>query len=157
LKEKIKQSTSGLKPKDSSTLFLNISIIILSILILFLSYSFLDKINVFNTHTVVNEPVQYNKLVQMEILNGCGVSGVADQFTDALRKKNFDIVHTGNYISFNIDESIIISRTVNNKSARDLAETLGIDETRVINQVNKNYFLDITLIIGKDYKQLFRK
>jgi len=41
-------------------------------------------------------------------------------------------------------------------NAEYLAEVIGIDNKQVIQQKNKNYFLDVTLIIGKDYKQLFQ-
>jgi hypothetical protein len=40
-------------------------------------------------------------------------------------------------------------------SAEYLADVIGLDKKRVIQQKNKNYFLDVTLIIGKDYKKLF--
>jgi len=140
----------------STNLFLNISILILSILILFLGYSLLSKLNVFVENSEIDNLVKHKKNMQIEVLNGCGVDGVADMFTDSLRKKNFDVVNTGNYRSYNIDNSIVIDRTGNIVNAEYLAEVIGIDNKQVIQQKNKNYFLDVTLIIGKDYKQLFQ-
>jgi len=140
----------------STNLFLNISNLILSLLILFLGYSLLSKLNVFGENSEIDNLVKYKINMQIEVLNGCGVSGVADRYTDYLRKKNFDVVNTGNYRSFNIDNSIVIDRTGNILNAEYLAEVIGIDKKNVIQQKNKNYFLDITLIIGKDYKQLFQ-
>jgi len=140
---------------NPTKLFLSISIIILSALILFLGYRLLLNLDVFSNTGEENELVHENKIIQLEILNGCGVDGIADKFTDELRMKYFDVVHTGNYRSFNIDESIVISRTHDTENAKRIAEVLGIDETKIVMQANKDYFLDATLIIGNDYKQLF--
>jgi hypothetical protein len=140
----------------STNLFLNISILILSILILFLGYSLLSKLNVFGENSEIDNIVKHKKDMQIEVLNGCGVDGVADMFTDYLRTKNFDVVNTGNYRSYNIDNSIVIDRTGNIINAEYLAEVIGIDNRQVIQQKNKNYFLDVTLIIGKDYRQFFQ-
>ncbi len=140
----------------STNLFLNISNLILSILILFLGYSLLSKLNVFGENSEIDNLVKHKKNMQIEVLNGCGVDGVADMFTDSLRKKNFDVVNTDNYRSYNIDNSIVIDRTGNIINAEYLAGIIGIDNKQVIQQKNKNYFLDVTLIIGKDYKQLFQ-
>lgn len=140
----------------STNLFLNISNLILSLLILFLGYSLLSKLNVFGENLEIDNLVKHKKNMQIEVLNGCGVDGVADRFTDYLRKKNFDVVNTGNYRSFNIDNSIVIDRTGDIINAEYLAEVIGIDNKQVIQQKNKNYFLDVSLIIGKDYKQLFK-
>lgn len=157
MKEKPGEVQSNLRTNHRSTnLFLNISILILSIVILFLAYSLLSKLNVFGEKSETENLVKHKKNMQIEVLNGCGVSGVADRFTDYLRKKNFDVVNTGNYRSFNIGNSIVIDRTGKIINAEYLAEVIGIDSKQVIQQKNKNYFLDVTLIIGKDYKQLFQ-
>ena len=140
----------------SANLFINISNIILSILILFLGYSLLNKLNVFGDNSEIKNVLKHKKNMQIEVLNGCGVDGVADMFTDSLRKKNIDVVNTGNYRSCNIDNSIVIDRTGNIINAEYLAEVIGVDNKRVIQQKNKNYFLEVSLIIGKDYKQLFQ-
>ena len=157
MKEKPGAVQSEKVTKHRSTfLFLNISNIILFILILFLGYSLLNKLNVFGDNSEIKNVVKHKKNMQIEVLNGCGVDGVADMFTDSLRKKNIDVVNTGNYRSYNIDNSIVIDRTGNIYNAEYVAEVIGIDSKQVIQQKNKNYFLDVTLIIGKDYKQLFQ-
>jgi len=139
----------------SSNLFLITSSLILSILILFLGYSLLSNLNVFEQKSETDILIKHKQNMQIEVLNGCGVDGVADMFTDSLRTKNIDVVNTGNYRSYNIDNSIVIDRTGNIFNAEYVADVIGIDNKQVIQQKNKNYFLDVTLIIGKDYKQLF--
>jgi hypothetical protein len=156
----VKKSQAGQSDKRSghrsTNLFLNISNLILSILILFLGYSILSKLNVFEQNSEIDTFVKHKKNMQIEVLNGCGIDGVADMFTDSLRKKNIDVVNTGNYRSYNIDNSIVIDRTGNIFNAKYVAEVIGVDNKQVIQQKNKNYFLDVTLIVGKDYIQLFQ-
>ena len=157
MKEKPEAVQSEKRTEHRSTnLFLIISNLILSILILFLGYSLLSKLKVFGENSEIDNLVKHKKNMQIEVLNGCGVDGVADMFTDSLRKKNFDVVNMGNYRSYYIDNSIVIDRTGNIINAEYLAEVIGINKKQVIQQKNKNYFLDVTLIIGKDYKQLFK-
>ena len=141
---------------NPTNLFLSISNLILFILIIFLGYSLLIKLNVFGENSEIDKLAKHKKNMQIEVLNGCGVDGVADMFTDSLRMKNIDVVNTGNYRSYNIDNSIVIDRTGNIYNAEYVAEVIGADNKHVIQQKNKNYFLDVTLIIGKDYKKLFQ-
>jgi hypothetical protein len=97
------------------------------------------------------------EIVQLEVLNGCGVSGVAEKFTDYLREKNFDVVQVGNYIRFDIDNTMIIDRTGNAANAEKVAGCLGLDNSSIIQQINNDLFLDVTLIIGKDYGNLIEQ
>jgi hypothetical protein len=155
LKEKTRQKKNQIAGLTFSH-FINASLVILTLVILFLGYRLLDRFGAFNINDESGKLNQTEKIIQIEVLNGCGVDAIADKFTEMLRKENFDVVHTGNYRSFNIDESIIIDRAGNIKNARLLAGVIGMNDNRIINQVNKDYFLDVTLIIGKDYKQLFK-
>lgn len=88
------------------------------------------------------------------MLNGCGASGAADKFTDYLRKNNFDVVQSGNYISFDVDKTMVIDRIGNRANAEKVAASLGIDKKNIVQQINNDYFLDISLVIGKDFNQL---
>ena len=60
----------------------------------------------------------------------------------------------GNFATSDIKTSMVIDRTGNTKNAKRVAQNLGIQEKYVIQQVNKNYFLDATVVIGKDYLEL---
>lgn len=95
-----------------------------------------------------------NHIIQVEVLNACGAAGLADKFTDLLRSKKFDVVKTGNFVSFDIDNSFVIDRVGNKEFAYSLADSIGIDRANVIQQHNKNYYLDVTLVIGKDFNNL---
>lgn len=95
-----------------------------------------------------------SEIIQVEVLNGCGVSGVADRFTDFLRNNNVDVVNLGNYIRFDMDETIIIDRISNKANAYKVAELLGVKKENVIQQLNNDYFLDVSIVIGRDYYTL---
>jgi len=135
--------------------FLNITILILSVVVLYLGYSILINLKVFESQPQNEISEKHTQIIQVEVLNGCGVLDIADKFTDSLRKKNFDVVNTANYRTFEINKSIVIDRSGNMMNAEYLADVIGLDKKRVIQQKNKNYFLDVTLIVGKDYRKLF--
>ena len=99
---------------------------------------------------------KHSKTIQAEVLNGCGVSGAADTFTDSLRVKGIDVVNTGNYRNFDIDNTIIIDRSGKTENAKYIAKLFGVNDSQVIRQVNKNYFLDVCVIIGKDYNNYLK-
>jgi hypothetical protein len=88
------------------------------------------------------------------VLNGCGVSGVADKLTDYLRANKIDVVNLGNYRSFEIEKSIIICRNDKSKNAELIASLVGLDQNSIIQQTNPDYLLDVTFILGKDYRNL---
>ncbi|MBZ0200314.1 MAG: LytR C-terminal domain-containing protein [Ignavibacteriaceae bacterium] len=139
---------------SSANLFLNSVIILLLLIISFLSYSLYSKISGSKTAIENTNTKTAADIVQMEVLNGCGAGGAADNFTSYLRNKNFDVVHTGNYISFDVDNSLVIDRTGNRANAEKVAEALGVSNRNIIQQINNDYFLDVTFVIGRDFNQL---
>ena len=40
--------------------------------------------------------MNHYKLIQIEILNGCGVEGIAELFTNFLRANNYDVISIEN-------------------------------------------------------------
>ncbi|OGU54324.1 MAG: hypothetical protein A2V66_14180 [Ignavibacteria bacterium RBG_13_36_8] len=136
-------------------LLLNIIIFFLVALIIYLMYSVFVKV----TGIEKSDSAQLSKevpsaIIQVEIMNGCGVSGIADRFTDFLRNENFDVVNTGNYISFDVIETLVIERIGNMANAKKVAKALGVNERNIIQQLNDDYFLDVSIVIGKDYHEL---
>ena len=47
-----------------------------------------------------------------------------------------------------------MDRTGKKINAFKVAEALGIDPKNVIQQINNDYFLDVSLIIGRDFNHL---
>jgi len=100
------------------------------------------------------EVIEETRILQIEVLNGCGVPGVATQFTEFLRSHGFDVVKTENYESFNILKTVVIDRKGHVKNARRIADALGLNYQRVLQEVNEVYLIDATIIIGKDFRGL---
>ena len=155
-KSRSKNQPQNVNIKSSTAnLFLNLIIVLLGILILYMSYSLYIKLAGHGGNKLDAEGNKTRgKIIQVEVLNGCGVSGTADKFTEFLRSRKFDVVGIGNYTSFDIEKTMVIDRTGNMESAYKVAAALGIDKKNVIQQVNDNYFLDVSLVIGKDYNKL---
>lgn len=141
----------------SSTLNLSLNIIIflLGAFILYLGYSIILSLSGKNKAELeLAKKDLPAEIIQVEVLNGCGVNSLADRFTDYLRLQNIDVVKTGNYESFNIYESLVIDRSGNIANAHKVAKVLGVKSKNVIQQLNDDYFLDVSIIVGKDYHQL---
>jgi len=101
---------------------------------------------------VLKEPIT------VEVLNGCGVPGLANEITEYLRDQEikFDVVNVGNYQGgFNLERTFVLDRVaLNNVYAKRVGEVLGVAAEQITPQVNDSLQLMVTVIVGKDYKQL---
>lgn len=142
--------------KDSNTFVLNAVIGFLSLLLFLLIFGLFTRVVYprIQNERAEEQPQLIGDIIQLEVLNGCGVSGLANQFTSALRKNGFDVVETGNFDNFDMQETIIISRTYNTDNAERVAEALGIDSRNILIEASDDYYLDATIVIGSDYNSL---
>lgn len=92
--------------------------------------------------------------VQLEVLNGTAEPKAAQKLTEALRSGGFDVVDMGNYKSSSVERTTVISRTADRSAALSVASYLGVDKNSVVQQPDKNLYLDVSVIIGKDFNQL---
>jgi hypothetical protein len=151
---KTNKQTRSLNPKH---LLLNILIGALGIVVAFLLYSFVSN-------TFIDKPVDWKtqpsgrsttgEVIQLDVLNGCGVQGVAQKFTDYLRKRNFDVVQSSNYKTFDVEQSLVIDRVGNRENARKVAAALGVEERNILQEINPDYYLHVSVVIGRDYQNL---
>jgi hypothetical protein len=93
-------------------------------------------------------------IIQVEVRNGAGVDQLAAQTTHYLRERGFDVVDVGNYSSFQQERSVVIDRVGDLEAARKVAEALGLPTDRVRQDIRRQYYLDASVVIGHDYKQL---
>jgi len=133
--------------------FANVLLILLALLVVFLAYSFLRQVFVppVEPHTAGGDR---QGAIQVDVLNGCGVAGVATQFTSFLRARGFDVVEMRNYKKFDVPESLVIDRTGVRGHAERVAYALGIRKENIVRQINEDYFVDVTVVIGKDHGSL---
>jgi len=139
---------------------LNGVIIIFLILVAYFGFSLInnslksDKVVKGITDTSKSITNQPNLSIQLDVQNGTTENGVASDFTEYLRKNNVDVVEMGNYKTQDIEKTIIIDRSGDQIKAKKVAYTLGVSERNIIQQINNSLFLDVTVVIGKDFNEL---
>jgi len=151
--------TSGtdINSEKNTRLFFIIASSILSLITLFLLINIFNKTGIFNSDSKQDsKPQNVQQMIQVEILNGCGIAGAGNALTDLLRKKGIDVVKTGNYRSFNVDNTFIIDRMNNIETAFKVADSLNLNKRFIITEINKSLFIDLTIVIGKDFNKYFQ-
>ena len=98
---------------------------------------------------------QPKKVIKVEVLNGCGETGVARKLTNYLRQRNIDVVSFGDFESWDISETLVIDRSDSSLlNAKIVGKIIGVEENRMFPQISPQRQLDVTIIIGKNYMQL---
>ena len=99
---------------------------------------------------------KYGDRIIIQINNGCGETGFAETYKIFLREEGFDVMEIGNAKIH--DFTTIKDHTNKKEMAEYLAEVIGgdnyKDSIRILDNLNKNLRFDLTLVIGKDYKNL---
>ena len=142
--------------KNSSGLALNATLGFLSLLLGILLFALATRViypRVYNQRAGESS-LLIGKTIQIEVLNGCGVAGLATSFTNSLIDNGFDVVESGNFETFDISETMVIDRSGNMENARRVAQALGVAEQNIIHEISPDYFLDATVVIGSDYKKM---
>jgi hypothetical protein len=102
-------------------------------------------------------PKPLSAVARIEILNACGVYGMANRCKKDLTDKEFRVVRVGNatndsggYVS---DVADTVIRTVPGfeKAAKAVAECLKVRGSTVISDLPKSSDIDIQVLLGKDY------
>ena len=101
------------------------------------------------------------QVVRLQVLNGCGVNGLADTIGRQLNGAADDqmeirVVDSDDMDLRRVKRSFVISRTENTHAARELAGRLGLDPSEVIFEPLENNIRQITatLVLGDDYGSL---
>lgn len=103
---------------------------------------------------IANPEPDTMQAVRIEVLNGCGVAGVAEKVGRYLREAGFDVMTWKNADSFNYPETIVIDRTGNLENARIVAGAMGL-RTHIQQIVHDPYRIEqVAVIIGRDYERL---
>ncbi len=142
--------------KNNSNFILNAVIGFLSLLLAILVLALITRVIFPRIEYQRTDKAQHliGKVIQIEVLNGCGIPGLANKFTNVLRKNGFDVVESGNFETFNISHTLVIDRSGNLENARHVAKALGISDKNIIQEISPDYYLDATVVIGSDYDKL---
>jgi len=92
-----------------------------------------------------------NTAIRVEILNGCGASGVAGRARAYLRQRGYDVLSIGDARGHFARTIVVERRSPTNVNARALARTLRLDESSVTQSLDSLSPVWVTLIVGEDY------
>ena len=145
-------SKSQQKEDRSGRIVWNVAIAMSVLLAGYLSYAFMTTSP--SSVATTNAEVKLQKVIQLDVLNGCGVKGAAARVTSRLRAGGFDVVEMKNYKMNNVRHTIVVDRIGDLSSAHSVANALGVSEKNVVQQINPDYFVDVSVIIGEDFSSL---
>ncbi|KXK52220.1 MAG: LytR C-terminal domain-containing protein [Chlorobi bacterium] len=134
-----------------------LAIVPATLLVLVLGYALLER-NVIRpkVDSQVERTDMYVKAgehIQVNVVNACGVNGVAVKFTEFLRARKFDVPEYGTEKTLE-RYSKVIDRIGDPVSARKIAYALGIPPERIETEIDSSLYLRATVIIGEDYLSL---
>jgi len=129
-------------------------VLLFAVVVLYLIWSFVNRM--FLDSPVEPDVVQGGKVhtIQLDVLNGSGTPKLSQRFTDYLRARGFDVVEMGNYKDSRVERTRVIGRTGNLTAARQVAEALGVPKERVTQEIDRTSYLDVSVVIGKDFRSL---
>ena len=117
---------------------------------------FLGNIVIIEEEVVTQMPGEQELAIpnigRIEILNGCGISGLADQFANYLRRYQFDVKSTANAATWDYEKTLVISRIPDRTIAQNVAKVLHCAEPLFLRTEQTAY--DVTVIIGHNYKEI---
>ena len=88
--------------------------------------------------------------IQVEVRNGCGLSGAALVVAGRLQREGFDVPSVGNASELK-PHTLIIDRVGDTMAINYLRKSLDLPETQVIRQIDSSKHVSATVIIGQDY------
>ena len=95
--------------------------------------------------------VKAGEHIQLTVMNGSGSAGVARTFTDFLRARKFDVVEMTNYPGPGVAHTFVIDKVGDSVVVQKVAYALGIDKSMIRRDIDTNAFLDVAVVIGKDF------
>ena len=130
-------------------------IVVLLGCVMIYTYSFAKKIGF--AETISESSSGPAQLVRVQVLNGCGLPGVAGRIADELRTAGnahfeFDVVEHTNFATFDVEETLVLDRGTSPEAALEVASLYGLPRDRVVRQPLNDNILDIevSILLGKD-------
>jgi hypothetical protein len=159
------------KAKSQNLFIYNILIIIFALIIAGFVYSFAKKTlsngvkipkpdlsneQVYQTAVELYEANPISDIT-IEVLNGCGERGIAGITADFLRSESIDVIRSENADNFDYVKTLLIQNSDELENLKTVAEILDFkinDTERVIFADEIGSDVDLTLIIGSDYRTI---
>jgi hypothetical protein len=99
-------------------------------------------------------PVVNSRSFEVEVLDGAGNMKAAQQMTNLLRVRGYDVVEMKRNNEGFEEHTFIVDRSGNLDAAKKLATVLGVHQDKVFQKIDRTLYLDMTVVMGKDYSQL---
>jgi len=123
------------------------------IILIILIFMFGASVIYMRTREDPEEVFKKNSNIRVEVLNGCGVNRLAIKVSDILREKGFNVVKIGD-TDRNYLETVVVERAdTNMTNGKYFARRIGCKN--IGKDVDPALYIDVTIIIGEDYKKLF--
>lgn len=153
-KDPTQRTAPRISKPDRRNTILNLAVVGLVLVVGFLAYSFFQRQVLQPPVEVTRQGMTKGEVIQIDVLNGCGVSRAASRVTGYLRERGYDVVEMRNYKSFDVPQSLVIDRSGDLETARKVAYALGVKEKNIVQQINHDYYVDVSVVVGKDYSSL---
>ena len=92
--------------------------------------------------------------IQVEVLNGCGISGLANRFAALLRHNGIDVLRTDNADRYDYTHTKAILRRGDQAMLDAVSSVLGLSAEQISTTLDSTQFVDVTVILGQDYNIL---
>ncbi len=93
--------------------------------------------------------------IQIQIQNGCGLSGIAKVYTKFLRTSGYDVLEYTNANHFNFENTqLIVHKKDTVGFVNEMVQILKIKPDFITYNYNNNFIYEMTVIIGHDYNNL---
>ncbi len=94
--------------------------------------------------------------ITVQVLNGCGVDKLAQEVSEIMRLKGFDVVDFANAPSGDIEKTVVIERaTMDRSNAMVVARSIKC--SNVTCEIDPLGLFEVTVVLGKDYERFFGK
>jgi hypothetical protein len=92
------------------------------------------------------------RVIRVQVLNGSGEEGAASRTSSYLRSGGYHVVEVRNADRFDYFATLVVARTEDGGSAREVARYLG--KPPVVRQAWNSDLAEVTVVIGRDRSAL---
>ncbi len=124
------------------------------ILLGFLCISFIGSLvfNVLDRHR--EKGGKRRSEIRIEVLNGCGVDRLAQEVTQILREKGFDVIGFANAEMKDLEKTVLIDRrSPEMANARIVGTAIGCKN--MTSEIDPLLLLEVSVVLGRDYGKFF--
>ena len=130
------------------------TLLVLSVAFCITIYVLANRRSTMGSEESAYTPVVNNQSLEVEVLDGAGNMRAAQYMTNVLRGQGYDVVEMKRNNGEVEERTIILDRSGSLDAARKLATLLGVSQDKVFQKIDRTRYLDISVVIGKDYSKL---